>query len=96
MPAWRLTAKAEADLQSVFRRSWIEYGERKAVEYVSGIEKRFELLALQPELGRRIDRVRKGYRRFEYGRHVIFYRRQAEGIEIVRILHDRMDFPRRL
>jgi toxin ParE1/3/4 len=39
--------------------------------------------------------VRSGYRRFAVGAHVLFYRRTTpdERIEIVRILHRRMDCP---
>jgi plasmid stabilization system protein ParE len=35
--------------------------------------------------------IRKGYRVYHVGRHLIFYRQKSPGIEIIRILHDRMD-----
>jgi plasmid stabilization system protein ParE len=41
-------------------------------------------------LGRVCDQVRPGLRRMECGRHVLFYRVEAEGIVISRILHQRM------
>jgi toxin ParE1/3/4 len=31
---------------------------------------------------------------FHEGKHVIFYRPTKEGIEVLRVLHDAMDFPR--
>ncbi|NIR47814.1 type II toxin-antitoxin system RelE/ParE family toxin [candidate division KSB1 bacterium] len=31
---------------------------------------------------------------YHCGRHVIFYRKAKKGIEIIRVLHDSMDFPR--
>ncbi len=31
---------------------------------------------------------------YHEGRHVIFYRTTTEGIELMRVLHDAMDFPR--
>ena len=40
------------------------------------------------------DDVRPGYRAFHEGRHLIFYREAGDQIEIIRILHDRMDFRR--
>ena len=42
-------------------------------------------------LGRCSDDVRPGLRRMECGKHVMFYRlRKADGILVVRILHQRM------
>jgi toxin ParE1/3/4 len=40
--------------------------------------------------------VRAGYRSSRVGAHVIFYREFPEGIEVVRILHQRMDVRRQL
>lgn len=96
MPVWRLTARAEADIQAIFRHTFVQFCDSRATAYIQGMEKRFELLCERPELGRSIDRIRAGYRRYEYGRHVIFYRRAENDIEIVRVLHDRMNFRRRL
>lgn len=38
--------------------------------------------------------VRPGYRKALSGRHVLFYRQGAQGVEVVRILHQRMDVDR--
>ena len=51
----------------------------------------FHTLAEQPHLGNARDDIRKGYRVYHVGRHLIFYRQKSTAIEIVRILHDRMD-----
>jgi toxin ParE1/3/4 len=48
------------------------------------------LLAANPSLGRRSAWIRPGLHRFETGRHVLFYRREEDGIFIVRILHQSM------
>ena len=50
-----------------------------------------KLLSDQPHLGIARDDIRKGYRVYHVGRHLIFYRQKSTGIEIIRILHDRMD-----
>ena len=49
-----------------------------------------------PSLGRACDDIRTGYRRYAEGSHTIFYREAGGGIEIVRILHGRMDPDRHL
>jgi toxin ParE1/3/4 len=41
-------------------------------------------------MGRACDSVSLGLRRFEHGKHVVFYRIVAGGILIVRVLHQRM------
>ena len=48
------------------------------------------MLADNPTLGRASDYVRPGLRRMERGRHVVFYRQEAESILVSRILHQRM------
>jgi toxin ParE1/3/4 len=44
-----------------------------------------------PSLGRACDDIRQGCRRYAEGSHTIFYREVGGDIEIVRILHGRMD-----
>ena len=54
------------------------------------------MLAEFPDLGRDAGRIRPGYRQMETASHTVFYRRIADGILIVRVLHQRMDFERHL
>ena len=49
-------------------------------------------LTINPTLGRSCDAICEGYRKFRVGRHVIFYRVIDRGIDVVRVLHQRMDF----
>jgi len=44
----------------------------QADKYDAGIEKAVNLLAENPNLGRQCDAIKKGYRRFDYERHIIF------------------------
>ena len=41
-------------------------------------------------MGRTCDSVNIGLRRFEHGKHVVFYRIATGGILIVRVLHQAM------
>lgn len=48
-------------------------------------------------IGRACDEVRTGYRRHAVGSHTLYYRLAgADGIDVVRILHERMDVDRQL
>ena len=40
--------------------------------------------------------IRPGYHKIPCGSHVLFYRLTAEGIDVVRILHERMHFERHI
>jgi len=62
------------------------------------LDKHFHTLADDPEgQGRDCGDIRPGYRRRRAGQHVIYYRPlDADCIEIVRVLHGRMDAERHL
>jgi toxin ParE1/3/4 len=53
-------------------------------------------LANSPVLGRDCSHIRAGYRRYNVGSHVVFYRAEAVAIQVMRILHKSQDFPRHL
>jgi len=52
----------------------------------------FRALADNPLLGKDCDDIRPGYRKHQIEKHIAFYRQSGNGqIEIVRVLHERMD-----
>lgn len=92
MPAveYRLKPRARQDLEEVWLYSLSQWGVERANRYVDDLTAAFELLANNPRAGARFDNIRHGYRRYPVVRHVVYYREAQDGIEIVRILHDRM------
>ena len=66
------------------------WGEDQTIRYIDGLESCCQRLAENPRLGRACDHIRPGLRRMEHGRHVVFYRKEAGGILVSRILHQRM------
>ena len=66
------------------------WGEDQTIRYIDGLETCCQQLADNPELGRLCDHIRPGLRRMEHARHVVFYRIEAGGILVSRILHQRM------
>lgn len=91
MPCFRLTELAKLDLRSIGRYTQQTWGREQRNIYLSKLDDSFHLLAQEPALGRACDHIRQGYRKYHIGRHLIFYHEADEGIEIIRILHDRMD-----
>jgi toxin ParE1/3/4 len=91
MSIFRLTTLALDDLKSIGRYTQKTWGQTQRQLYLSKLDTGFHLLAKEPNLGKECDHIRKGYRKYPLGRHVIFYRITIDGIEIIRILHDSMD-----
>jgi toxin ParE1/3/4 len=81
---------AKADLLSIGAYTLETWGAAQAERYLDGLEQCAKVLAANPLLGRQCNWIRPGLRRFEKGRHVLFYRREENGIFISRILHQSM------
>jgi toxin ParE1/3/4 len=92
VPEYKLSRLALADLKSVGRYTVQQWGLEQAERYLDDLGSVLTLLAASPALGRACNQIRKGYRRMEHGRHVIFYRvrPRGAGIDVIRILHERM------
>jgi toxin ParE1/3/4 len=54
------------------------------------LEDCFDLLAENPAIGRNCARLLPGLRRFEVGKHVIFYQPEATGFFVMRVLYQQM------
>jgi toxin ParE1/3/4 len=90
MAAFRFSRRAEADLLRIAQYTLRTWGKAQAARYLSELERCCETLANNSALGRLCEDVRPGLHRLEHGKHVVFYRRETEGILVVRILHQRM------
>jgi toxin ParE1/3/4 len=91
-----LRPAARADLQDIARYTETTWGRRQRDVYLAAIDDKLRALAANPKLGAPRDAVRAGYRSSRVGAHVISYREVPEGIEVVRVLHQRMDLRRQL
>jgi toxin ParE1/3/4 len=90
MPQVRISVQAEEDIDQIADYTVAEWGWRQADQYLAKLETGFELLAQNPSIGRACDSIRKNLRRFEIGKHVVFYLEEPGGILVVRVLHERM------
>jgi toxin ParE1/3/4 len=96
MSRYLLHPGAEADLAGIWRYSVERWGEERAERYMHDLRRAVEPAAEAPSAGQQ---VRIGARRFYVRRaasHRIFYRETERGIEVLRVLHARMDFARHL
>ena len=90
VPAYRTSAQAESDLDAIATYTTSAWGLHQTDLYLSKLEDGFRLLAQNPAVGRPCDTLLLGLRRFEIGRHVVFYLDESPGIFIVRVLHQQM------
>ncbi|MGN7613177.1 type II toxin-antitoxin system RelE/ParE family toxin [Magnetococcales bacterium HHB-1] len=87
---YRLSPKARGDMEAVWLYSLVEWGVEQADRYTDDLTVAFELLAENPKSGTNSEHIRAGYRRYFVLQHVIYYRETVYGIEVIRILHNRM------
>jgi toxin ParE1/3/4 len=90
MGSVHISVNAEADIDSIVEYSKDKWGLRQTDRYLSRLEDGFALLARNPPIGRSCDSIRPGLRRFEVGKHVVFYVPVPDGVLIARVLHQRM------
>jgi toxin ParE1/3/4 len=89
---FQITNRAKADLKSIATFTQKKWGQAQRRLYLKQFDDAFCLLAESPEIGTDCSYIKSGYRKFPVASHMIFYRSISdELIEIVRILHKRMD-----
>lgn len=96
MRRYRLTPAAAEDLSSIWDYTEERWDVRQAEIYVSEIRAAIERIAGNPDRGHACDDIRQSYRRYAIGSHLVFYVVSHDHVDVVRILHQRMDPTRHL
>lgn len=96
MNQYRLTPAAQRDLSSIWDYTVERWDVRQAETYLNELRAAIERVAADPRRGRSCDEVREGYRRYSIGSHILFYVESGNGVDVIRILHQRMDPARHL
>lgn len=96
MTTYRLTPAARRDLESIWDYTAERWDVRQAETYLNEIRAAIERIAADPARGRACDDVREGYRRYSIGSHQLFYVSGPGAVDVIRILHQRMDPTRHL
>ena len=90
MLQFHVSAQAEPDIDRIAAYTTESWGWRQTAQYLAKLEESFAMLAQNPSVGRSCESIRKGLRRFETGKHVVFYTPDPTGILVVRVLHEQM------
>ncbi|KYH02230.1 type II toxin-antitoxin system RelE/ParE family toxin [Bradyrhizobium sp. DOA1] len=87
---FRKSPQADRDLDSIW--DFIASNSIRAAEkQIARIGEIFEMIVDNPLAGRERRELRMGLRSFPVGNYVIFYIPLTDGVEIVRVMHGRLD-----
>ena len=96
MTGYVISPRAQADIDGIWDYTAERWNDDQAVRYIRALQEAIETIAADPRRGRACDQIRAGYRKYSVGSHVIFFRKSIDGIDVVRVLHQRMDLERHL
>ena len=92
MTSFTLTTRAKSDLLAIAKFTQVRWGLAQRNIYIKQFDDAFHMLAASPTLGKNCDYIKDGDYKFPQGSHIIFYKFTSDGpLQIIRILHEKMD-----
>jgi toxin ParE1/3/4 len=92
----RLTPRAEADLEDIWRYGAAEWSPDQADRYIDGLAAVFDLLSAMPRLAREHTEFAPPVRIHPSGPHLVIYRISGNHLDVLRILGGRQDWQKLL
>ena len=94
---YKISLKAQSDLINIWEFTFENWSVEQADRYYELIIDKINQICQKPDIGKKYDYVREGYWGANVKSHIIFYKiRDQKLIEIIRVLHKRMDLEYRL
>ncbi|HRP89651.1 MAG TPA: type II toxin-antitoxin system RelE/ParE family toxin [Edaphocola sp.] len=95
---YRISIEAKNDIEKIWLYTYENWSIEQADRYFDLIIDEIEYIAENPASGKNFSDVRKGYLRTQIKSHFIFYKvnKKLNEVEIIRVLHQRMDIENRL
>jgi toxin ParE1/3/4 len=91
-----ISKKAVADLEEIWLYTVEKWSVNQADRYYNLIFDEVSYICKNINSGKSMEHVRKGYRASKVKSHFTFYRIVNNTVEVIRILHERMDIENRL
>ena len=91
-----ISKKAVSDIEEIWVYTLEKWSVEQANRYYNLIFDEISFICKNINAGKSMEHVRKGYRASKVKFHLIFYRILNNTVEIIRILHERMDIENRL
>ncbi|WP_035068258.1 type II toxin-antitoxin system RelE/ParE family toxin [Nitratidesulfovibrio termitidis] len=86
----RFSPLAEADIEEIWLYTFRQWSLEQANDYHNGIMAAIAGLASGSRVWQRVA-AREGYWKYKVGMHVVYFRASDEYLDVIRILHGRMD-----
>src|ERR1700730_13121974 len=93
---YEISKKAISDLEEIWLYTVDKWSIVQADRYYNLIFDEIAFICKNPRTGKPMDDVRKNYRTAKVKSHLIFYKVENNIVQVVRILHERMDIKSRL
>ena len=91
-----ISKKALSDLDEIWFYTVEKWSVEQANRYYQLIFDEIKYICKKSDSGKRIDNIRSGYQVSKVKSHFIFYKIVNNVVEVIRILHEKMDFESRL
>ena len=91
-----ISKKVVSDLEEIWLYTVEKWSVQQADRYYNLIFNEINYISKNSNAGKSMEHVRKNYRASKVKSHLIFYRVINGTIEVIRILHERMDMENRL
>jgi toxin ParE1/3/4 len=92
----KLSPKARQDFIDILRYTGETWGQDQLLAYRDKIDEALQAIRHNPQLGHGRDDLPPTHLAYLVGSHVIVYRKDANSIGVVRILHQRMNLGKHL
>ncbi len=97
MAKYILTNKAVKDLSDIWNYTFDSWSEAQADIYYKMLIEVCIKIAENPDIGKHYEGIFKSVFGFKAGRHIIFFKKiNTNKIEVIRILHEKMDLKSRI
>ena len=87
---------AQGDLEDILHHTLVAFGQKQAEHYLLILEKGKQAITVSPLIGHKRNDIPPDSLAYFVGKHLLIYEVTAEQVDIVRILHIRMDFKNRI
>ena len=92
-----ISKKAQIDLEEIWVFTFNNWSLEQADRYYNLIISEIEYICEHPNSGKSYSFIKEGYKASKVRSHLIFYKLDSkENIEVIRILHQRMDIEQRI
>jgi len=94
---YSISEKANQDIEKIWLYMFENWSIEQADRYYNLILDEIEFISENFESGKSADYIKKGYRSSIVKSHIIFYKKsKRNSIEIIRVLHQKMDIENRI